>query len=264
MESGELHAEGDGELGHAWSAARLTVRGQYRVFDVGQEQREQSEVSWRVGGDGWFRLGEPRLELSLGASGELAQYTNDTVFYSPVATTDEISQMVRTSAAVGLNVLRAPVWGARMRVRGGWQREVYLRTAVDQGATLRDEERIDDQVQVRAQADMEYRAIDGVLALVPGLDLETFTMTRSKATLVFEPSTGLTSQAELVDARRVDVSLGLEFVLLALDAAGVSPFAYARGRYVSTAGAGSAVSIWVPSAGLGLRTSNVRGASPDQ
>ena len=255
LESKQLGLEGSGGLGYAWPVAAVWAESAGRIFDVQQTGREQTETDVRVDAEGnYTHVLSPAFQAHAGAAAGFAQYTTDSTFFGPFSETDEVSQMVRLSAIVGATWQVATGLKAKTVLGAGWQREAYLRTAVDSTGALEDEDARAASLRYSAALDVEWVASADILALALRSDVEGFGITRSRALFRYTPGLELSQQATVASAQRIDAGGRLEGVVLAAEWLTIAPFVYGEMRYVRTAAGGSAVAVIVPSAGAGIRT----------
>jgi hypothetical protein len=255
VETNEFNVEGAATFGLAKPTFGFWIHGEVSTFDVMQLEREQTEVKSAAGGEAWYRLGsEHELGASFGVAAGLAQYSNDTTFFTPFASTEEASQMLRGSG--GLGAWWKPdegSWG-RLDCFGGYQRETYVRTAVTGSGALEDEQISSGSFRYDFRLAARWLFLERVAALDVLGELEGYSLTRSRALFTYDPGLGFDQQAEVVEAARLEATarLGLAFVMA--EFIGILPFAYGQLRHVRTTADGSVVATNVPSAGVGIRS----------
>lgn len=255
VESNDLRLEANVGLGYSWPTASVWADGGGRVFDLAQAGREQTEADTRFDAQGSYSLEVSRaVGVHFGAAAGFAQYSTDSTFYSPFASTEEASQMVRVSGLSGLSWRPSPRLVARGVVGAGWQREAYLRTAVDGSGALSDSDRQSSTVRYLVTAEAEWIASPNILSLAIRSGLEGFGIARSEALFTYSPGLGFAQQAEVASAHRIDARARLEAAVLAAEWIGIAPFLYAELMYVRMATGRSDVAVLVPSGGVGLGT----------
>lgn len=255
VESNTFNIDGSATVGYSTRDLGFWVHGSFSTFDVLQDQREQTEVKTNVDGEAWYRLGSDKTAgASFGATAALAQYSNDSTYLAPFASTEEASQMVRGSATAGawLNVPNS--LEGRLDAFGGFQREAYLRTAVTGAGSLDDEFRSEFTFRYNARLRLRWLAAPRAFSLNLHGDLEGFSLNRSRALFSYSPGVGFDQQDEVVAAFRLDTTGRVEAVLDWASLWGVSPFVYGQLRYVSARAQGFTIATTVPGAGLGIRS----------